>query len=383
MYSIPGARGPCPAARHGETYFLLKTGLKSHVHLNAVQQNTGTLRPYPKPLIMLTCRLPGVVIAHRRVHARGKPLNLSQMIQRWNLQSPDVVMARASEFAPFWISLLLVIAIGYYAARLVWLLVPGSGPAEWTPPPFTGVQAPAQGNAGATSPYTAIINAHLFGQASAAPDAAAAEDAPETQLNLELRGAVAAADERFAHAIIADGSGNEKVYFLKDTVPGGAILQRVQADRVILSRGGVLEALLLPREPEAGGNAVAAQGPKRSVQPVARRGPAPTMQEVISQNVNSITEVIRPQPFMPNGELKGYRIYPGRNREQFVALGLQPGDLVTEINGMTLNNPAQAMEMFRSLADTTQVTLTIDREGQLQTLTLDTTQVAAAGGATQ
>lgn len=312
-------------------------------------------------------------------------MNLSQIIQRWNLQSPDVVIARASEFAPFWVSLLLVIAIGYYAARLVWLLVPGSGPAAWTPPLFTGVPTPAQGNAGAASPYTAIVNAHLFGQPSAAVDssAAAAEDAPETQLNLELRGAVAALDERFAHAIIADGSGNEKVYFLKDALPGGAVLQRVQADRVILSRGGVLEALLLPRETDADGNGPVPQGPKRGAQPQVRRGPAPTMQEVVAQNANAITEVIRPQPYMPNGELKGYRIYPGRNREQFVALGLQPGDLVTEINGMTLNNPAQAMEMFRSLADTTQVTLTIDREGQPQTLTLDTTQVAAAGGATQ
>jgi general secretion pathway protein C len=108
------------------------------------------------------------------------------------------------------------------------------------------------------------------------------------------------------------------------------------------------------------------------------------MQEAIADNANSFTEIIRPQPFMPNGQLKGYRIYPGRNREQFVGLGLQPGDLVTEINGMTLNNPAQAMEMFRSLADTTQVTVSIEREGQTQSLTLDTSQLSAAGsGVTQ
>ncbi len=91
------------------------------------------------------------------------------------------------------------------------------------------------------------------------------------------------------------------------------------------------------------------------------------MQEVVTQNAGGIGEIIRPQPFMPNGELKGYRLYPGRNREQFAGLGLQPGDLVTEINGMTLNNPAQAMELFRSLANTTSVTVVIDRQGQPQT----------------
>jgi general secretion pathway protein C len=300
-------------------------------------------------------------------------LNLAEIVQRWNFQNPEALAARATEIMPFWVSLALVLAIGYYAARLVWLLVPLPEPDPWTPPPFAGVTATAGGSAAA---YAGIANAHLFGVPGAAEPTGDASDAPETQLNLQLHGAIASEDERFAHAIIADGSGTEKVYFMKDTLPGGAVLQRVQADRVILNRGGVLEALLLPREPQGGGGTSTPM--QRQPEPIARRN-AQTMQDVVAQNANSITEIIRPQPFMPNGELKGYRIYPGRNRDQFVALGLKPGDLVTEINGMTLNNPAQAMEMFRALADTTQVTITLERDGQPQTVTLDTTQVAAAG----
>jgi len=306
-------------------------------------------------------------------------LNLAELIQRWNVQSPEVLVARASETVPFWLSLVLAVAIAWYAARLVWLLVPGAAPAPWTPPPFAGVPATAGPN---TTAYSAISEAHLFGESSASeePSASEAQDAPETQLNLSLRGAVAAADERFAHAIIADGSGVEKVYFPKDTLPGGAVLQQVQADRVILNRGGVLESLLLPRETEGDR---AAAGPRPGPVPMSQARRGPSVQEVVTQNAGTITEIIRPQPYMPNGELKGYRIYPGRNREQFIALGLKPGDLVTEINGMALNNPAQAMELFRALADTTQVTVTLDRDGQAQTLTLDTTQIAAAGGANQ
>lgn len=37
---------------------VLKTRLKSHAHPDAVQQNMGPVRPYPKPLIMLTCLTP-------------------------------------------------------------------------------------------------------------------------------------------------------------------------------------------------------------------------------------------------------------------------------------------------------------------------------------
>ncbi len=305
-------------------------------------------------------------------------MNLTQIIQRWNVENPAALAARASDTLPFWVSLLLVIAIGYYAARLVWLLVPVPSSDAWTPPPLSGI--PAQTAGSSPSAYAAIAEAHLFGRADAAaePSAVAIEDAPETQLALQLRGVVAAADERFAHAIIADNSGTEKVYFLKDTVPGGATVQGIQPDRVVLSRGGVIEILPLPRI-STGGPAPGVARPV-AAPPSARRAQPASMQEVVAQNANTFTEIIRPQPFMPNGELKGYRIYPGRNRDQFVALGLQPGDLVTEINGMTLNNPAQAMELFRSLADTTQVTVTIEREGQPQTLTLDTSQVATAGG---
>ncbi|CAG0943041.1 Type II secretion system protein C [Gammaproteobacteria bacterium] len=305
-------------------------------------------------------------------------MNLAETMQRWTAQSPEALLGRASETLPFWVSLLLVIGIGYYCARLIWLLVPGPAPAAWTPPPPVAAAAPAASAGSGPGAYAAVGAAHLFGQAAAepAPGLANAANAPETQLQLQLRGAVAALDERFAHAIIADSAGNEKVYFIKDPLPGGAVLQQVQADRVILSRGGALEALLLPRLSTGG----SAGGPRtQAPQPLARRPATPSMQEAVSQNAATITEIIRPQPFMPNGELKGYRVYPGRNREQFVALGLKPGDLVTEINGMALNNPAQAMETFRSLANTTQVTVTVDRDGQSQTLTLDSSQVAAAG----
>ncbi len=185
---------------------------------------------------------------------------------------------------------------------------------------------------------------------------------------------MAATDNEVAHAIISDGSGNEKVYFLKSSIPGGATLHRVHADRVILNRGGVLETLRLPRDFEG------------SPVPVTRRGSTSAstaggnVQQLIASNAATFSEIIRPQPFMPNGQLKGYRVFPGRNRQQFIALGLRPGDLVTAINGVELNNPAQGMEIFRSLGESSQVNVTIERAGQEQQLSLDMGQLAQAGG---
>ena len=59
-----------------------------------------------------------------------------------------------------------------------------------------------------------------------------------------------------------------------------------------------------------------------------------------------------------------------------MSLGLRPGDLVTEINGVTLNNPAQGMEIFQSLSESTQVSLSIQRNGKDMQIDLDTAKLA-------
>lgn len=304
-------------------------------------------------------------------------MSFTDIIERWQIPGAEALAVRASAVLPFWVSLALVMVLGYCLARLVWLLVDIPAPAAWSPPPPDRTAAAATPAAG-DQVAALIAGAHLFGQAEATAEAAelSTGDAPETQLDLQLRGLVAAADERFAHAIIADATGTEKVYFAKDPLPGGASLHTIQNDRVLLARGGRIEALLLPRETQ-GGSAPSSEQP---LQQLAARITAPAAQPPAA-NVGGFNDILRPQPFMPNGELKGYRLYPGRNREQFAALGLQPGDLVTEINGMTLDNPPQAMEVFRSLSTATQATMTIERGGQQQSLTLDISQVAAVEGA--
>ena len=65
----------------------------------------------------------------------------------------------------------------------------------------------------------------------------------------------------------------------------------------------------------------------------------------------------------------------------FTQLGLRPGDMIVQINGMALDDPARGMEVFRSLGDATQVSVTVERNGQPQVLTLDTSQLQNLGNA--
>ena len=78
---------------------------------------------------------------------------------------------------------------------------------------------------------------------------------------------------------------------------------------------------------------------------------------------------------MVGGQMQGYRVYPGRDRKQFAALGLRPGDLIKDIDGAALTDPQQAMQIFQSLGNADQVSVTVVRNGQPQTLILKTSQL--------
>ncbi len=90
-------------------------------------------------------------------------------------------------------------------------------------------------------------------------------------------------------------------------------------------------------------------------------------------NPSKAQDYIRVQP-APNpsgsGQL-GYRIYPGRDRSVFTAAGLRPGDVVSSINGVQLDDPSKSLQLLSDLSQANQVTLTVQRGGETQTVNVN------------
>ena len=190
-----------------------------------------------------------------------------------------------------------------------------------------------------------------------------------------LAGTIATSDPKRGVAIISDG-GPAKVYAVGDNV-GGASLHSVYLDHVILDRNGQLESLTLPR----------LLGPGMNAPPVVRRfgGDAHTVAAVedirrrVQQDPGLLDQVMRTVPSYDSaaGRLRGFRAYPGRNRQIFNKLGLRPGDLVTAINGTALDDPQRSQEVFNTIQTSDHVTVTVERGGQKQEISLNIAQVAA------
>jgi general secretion pathway protein C len=263
----------------------------------------------------------------------------------------------------------LALALGVQAALIVTDLT-GSKPlpgADAPPPP----PAPPQRHVNIAQ----VANAHLMGSAAsqAKPQGDAANAQP-TSIPLVLTGVIAADKPENGLAILGESAGNAKVVAVGQPVPGGAKLHSVYSDKVILDRGGTLESLMLPRQ---SGPPLAMNGaPPPPPLPMAENPIVDRMRQLITNEPNAISEVIRPQPVFAQGKQRGFRVYPGRNRQAFTRIGLRPGDLVLAVNGTPLDDPSRGQEIFNTLGTSSEAHVTVLRNGKQQDLTLQMSQIA-------
>ena len=280
-------------------------------------------------------------------------------------------LAAANGLLPAWVSLAIVILIGWQLAKIIWMFIPGTDAGQRVDVPASQVH---DLGASETRDVESIAAVHIFGQSDAAPAAVPLETEalPDTNIgSLVLRATYSAEIAELSVAIIADGSNDEKVYTVGDPVASGATLHAVHLDRVVLNEKGKLTNLSLPREyAEQNTLSLRRSQPTRQTNFSTR-----SIQAVVARNVSRLADAIRPTPFFQNGQQQGYRVYPGRNRKQFAALGLRPGDLIKQIDGQSLNDPTQAMQIFQTLGTASQVSVTVERNGTQQTLILRTDQL--------
>jgi general secretion pathway protein C len=301
---------------------------------------------------------------------------------RSSLNSPRALLAayeRYGAWLPKAAAVLLTIALAHLGAELVWALVPQPA-AVWQPPPA----APSNATSSKGPDLSTIANANLFGQYQA-PQASQVDPkhVRESTLNLTLLG-VFAWDEHLSRAIIQPQGSEAKPFAIRDTIVAGVTLQEVLPDRVILSRNGRLESLRLNKGQDGeGGDTAGADDNGSEEQPASDEEEQPAedastslgeVRNVLLSDPSRAAEFIRVMPLNAGNGLNGYRVYPGPDRTLFTNTGLRPGDVVTAINGVQLNDPGRALQMLGDLAHTNNLSVTVNRGGTNQNIQVNLNQ---------
>lgn len=82
-------------------------------------------------------------------------------------------------------------------------------------------------------------------------------------------------------------------------------------------------------------------------------------------NPNEILTQARAVPNIVDGKIKGFRIFSIRPGSIYEKLGIHNGDVILRVNGMELDSPAKALEFYGAISSAADISLDIDRNGQL------------------
>lgn len=249
-------------------------------------------------------------------------------------------------------NLLLLGLVVYFAvvlARMTWLIA-------WQERPVPPVQAQAGGVAGTLADVN-LAAYDLFGAPPRDEPVAQVirQSAPETRLRLRLEGVMVSERPELSSAIVAGTDGVTAHYRVGESLPGNAELVEVEPSRILIRRNGQYETLtfeetaatdLVTEEPVA-----EVASTDDFVAEARRRLDAEGAQALARFGLQPVEE----------GTASGY-VYDGSNA-MLNALGVQQGDVVTSINGHSLGDLEQDIQLLESWRDQGTLDIEIERDG--------------------
>ena len=262
------------------------------------------------------------------------------------------------------VELALVLILGVLVARLAWTFIS----------PQASVAAlddrllPAMIQRGTTTfaaDRTVLIEANPFTSATSA----AIPDAPETSLNLKLVGVLMSTGEFGGSAQITTPDNRTSRFVTGDEILPNVALERILSDRVIITRNGETETLLLAGR--SAGLSVIGDGSQVtvSVDDVVPVQTQATPSEYTLRDPDVLFGLLTASPKQDNGRLIGYSLYPRGNVDAFTAAGFVAGDILIEVNG-TMVSELDLMELRSEVGASQIAMLTVLRGAAPVTLRL-------------
>jgi general secretion pathway protein C len=273
-------------------------------------------------------------------------------------------------------------------ANALWALVPGSPisvsqSVVINPPPSSNAASAGS----ETIDVSPILGMSVFGAAEpsevqdlapvnavATPREGIENGARETSLALTLTGIVASTTDGLGSAMIG-ARKKQELYSVGDDLPanGKVTLAKILPKQVVIDNNGTYELITLFDDNGIVGivQSASSELPNRtpaltaevSTNQSERQQLAANYREQLYSDPQSLAGLVSISAVQSDGGLKGYRVAPGRDAEQFTALGFKAGDIVTAVNGYTLSDPTNTVRLYQLMRDATDATFEIERDG--------------------
>jgi general secretion pathway protein C len=228
--------------------------------------------------------------------------------------------------------------------------------------------------------YSAILQRNIFDSSSPNLQLPATESAMADQTvtagttaaptDLLLFGTVTASANSLA---LIQVNKEVQIFHLGDQIPGGARIKEIIRNLVRLENpdGSTSDLPLYEGEvsgstPGAGPTVTRSEGASTGgIRSVGENRFQISRQEIDKArgNLNELLKQARMEPNIVDGRTEGFVVRMIQPRSLLANLGIQLGDVVNEVNGVSLDGPEKALQIFQQLREANNITIGLTRGG--------------------
>jgi general secretion pathway protein C len=182
---------------------------------------------------------------------------------------------------------------------------------------------------------------------------------------LTLLGTVTAGSDSLA--LLRQGAENA-LYRLEDKLPGDAVISEISRNRVVITDpdGSKRELVTDPHMNAPATASTHSTGGGNTIRAIGKNRWQVSRDEVerARADLNSLLKSARMEPKIVDGRTQGFMVRMIRPRSLLDRLGLRRGDLVREVNGVSLDSPEKALQIFQQLREANHISVGLMRRNQ-------------------
>lgn len=193
-----------------------------------------------------------------------------------------------------------------------------------------------------------------------------------------------------AIAVLSQTGGEQAMYSEGESVTDGVIVVDIFVDKVVIDNRGVRQEIYLidgdstevaSSEPQsttaesasinAGQssfqvNSNASSDPRRGGQNLGQQDLQKLREDVIN-DASLLAQFTAPEPLIMDGQVKGFRLHLTNRLRLLYQVGFRPGDVVTELNGVRLNDPSTVQQALYNFISADQLSISVMRGQEEET----------------
>lgn len=253
---------------------------------------------------------------------------------------------------------LIVAGLAMLLAKLAWLMIAPGGAVSASQPLTKASGAVASHEVRElVGDMSLLVTSNPFSRVAEPVEDVQA--APETKLNLVLKGVRASADGTGV-AMIVMPNNRLNIFAPGETILDGVVLDSVYGDRVTLRKNGQIEALLMA----SGADRLAVLSSPGEPAPNASGRRQSVGDELISTTASNFLANLVINPVHRGQEFVGYEVGDRGDHALLEQSGLQSGDIILSIDGVPVGSTSPG-DLAMRLSSLRKVRLRVDRDGRL------------------